>query len=84
MTKVVSPKRLCVYSNDDRPGTLNFLNMIETLVIKQSREATLDFSKVEFASAAATLLLFAIVNRAQLITSTPGRIRFKFPKKEGL
>ena len=82
MTKLVSPKRLCVYSDDDRPATLRFLNMIDTIVIKRDGEVTVDLSKVEFASAAATVLLFAIVNRAQLITKVQNQIRFKFPKKE--
>ncbi|HDG1685459.1 TPA: hypothetical protein PFE28_001391 [Kluyvera cryocrescens] len=82
MTKLVSPKRLCVYSNDDRPATLNFLNMIDIIVLKREGELSIDLSKVEYASAAATVLLFAIVNRAQLMTKIQSQIRFKFPKKE--
>lgn len=82
MTKLVSPKRLCVYSDEDRSATLKFLNMIDTIVIKRNGEITVDLSKVEYASAAATVLLFAIVNRAQLITKVQSQIRFKFPKKE--
>ncbi|WP_142966295.1 hypothetical protein [Klebsiella aerogenes] len=82
MTKLVCPKRFCVYVDDDRPATLNFLNMIDVIVLKRDGEITIDLSKVEYASAAATVLLFAIVNRAQLITKVQSKIRFKFPKKE--
>lgn len=82
MTTLICPKNFCIYSDDDRAAVLNFLNMIDTLVVKQERDTTIDLSKVEYASAAATVLLFAIVNRAQLLTQSPGIIRFKFPKKE--
>ncbi|EOG8130228.1 hypothetical protein G3W18_10600 [Klebsiella pneumoniae] len=82
MTKLVCPKRLCVYSDDDRLATLNFLKMIDLIVIKNDGELTIDLSSVDYASAAATVLLFAIVSRAQLLTKSPGKIRFKFPKKE--
>ncbi|AVR03728.1 hypothetical protein RJ492_000506 [Pluralibacter gergoviae] len=82
MTILVCPRRLCVYSDEDRPATLNFLNMIDVVVLKRDSELTIDLSKVEYASASATVLLFAIVNRAQLIAKVQSQIRFKFPKKE--
>ncbi|MDU1378946.1 hypothetical protein [Klebsiella michiganensis] len=82
MTKLVCPKRLCVYSDDDRPATLNFLKMIDVIVVKNNGEITIDFTSVDYASAAATVLLFAIVSRAQLLTKNPSKLRFKFPKKE--
>lgn len=82
MTKLTSPKTLCVYSDEHRPATLNFLNFIDVVAVKNENELTIDLSKVVYASAAATVLLFAIVSRAQLITKVQSRIRFKFPKKE--
>lgn len=82
MTKLTSPKTLCVYSDEHRPATLNFLNFIDVVAVKNEHELTIDLSKVVYASAAATVLLFAIVSRAQLITKVQSRIRFKFPKKK--
>ncbi|WP_234015212.1 hypothetical protein [Cronobacter dublinensis] len=76
------PKKLCIYSMDSRSDTLKFLNTIDTYVLGNHRAIFLDFSDVEFASAAASLLLFAIINRAQLMTGQPKLIRFKWPKKE--
>ena len=82
MTKLVCPKTLCVYSDEHRSATLNFLNMIDVIAVKNANEVTIDLSQVVYATAAATVLLFAIVNRAQLLTKVQSRIRFKFPKKE--
>lgn len=76
------PKRICIYDERSRPQTLNFLNDIDNLVLIKRKPISLDFSEVEYASAAASLLLFAIVNRAQLMTRQPELIRFKWPKKE--
>lgn len=50
--------------------------------VKHGRKLEIDLSKVRFASAAASLLFFAVVNRAQLLTGDPHLIRFKWPKKE--
>ncbi|HEJ9180344.1 hypothetical protein I5Q47_15620 [Serratia marcescens] len=82
MTVIQAPSRLCVYSNADRSGTLNFLNLIDAIVLKQHRNVTLDLSKVSFASAAASVLFFAIVSRAQFLLEDANYIRFKWPKKE--
>lgn len=82
MTVLKSPPKLCIYSDADRPATLNFLNMIETLVLKHQSEVLIDLSDVKYASAAASVLLFAIVNRSLFITSKSNLIRFKWPKKE--
>lgn len=82
MTILDCPKRLCVYSDEDRSETLIFLKKIDVIVIKNGENLTLDFTNVEYASAAATVLLFAIVSRAQLLTKNHSALRFKFPKKE--
>ncbi|WP_297207414.1 hypothetical protein [uncultured Pluralibacter sp.] len=82
MTKLVSPKTLCVYKDEHRSATLKFLNMIDVTAVKNANEVTIDLSEVVYATAAATVLLFAIVNRAQLLVQVQSRIRFKFPKKE--
>ncbi|MCZ3383857.1 hypothetical protein O3S68_16355 [Kosakonia sp. SOY2] len=76
------PSKLCIYMPDTIAETLKFLNSIDNFVLIKQVPIYLDFSKVKFASAAASLLLFAIVNRAQLMTGQPNLIRFKWPKKE--
>ncbi len=80
--RVPVPKKICIYEIDSRPETLKFLNNIDNLVLVERKAIALDFSEVEFASAAASLLLFAIINRAQLMTRQPELFRFKWPKKE--
>jgi hypothetical protein len=82
MTVLKAPSRLCIYSNADRPATLNFLNLIDSIVLKQHRNVTIDLSKVSFASAAASVLFFAIVNRAQFLLKDANYIRFRWPKRE--
>lgn len=82
MTVLVPPEHFCIYSKESRYGTLRFLNAIETLSVKQGKRLEVHLDKVTFASAAASLLFFAIVNRAQLLTSDPNIIKFKWPKKE--
>ncbi|HBQ3047436.1 TPA: hypothetical protein ACH27V_005862 [Klebsiella quasipneumoniae subsp. similipneumoniae] len=82
MTVLAPPTEICIYSDEYRPGTLQFLNFIETMGVKHGRKLEIDLSKVRFASAAASLLFFAVVNRAQLLTGDPHLIRFKWPKKE--
>ncbi len=82
MTTLVPPQKFCIYSDDSRAGTLNFINSIESIGVKNNGKVTVDLSKVKYASAAASVLFFAIVNRAQLITKDPHFIRFIWPKKD--
>lgn len=82
MTTLVPPAKFCIYSDESRAGTLNFINSIESIGIKNKSKITVDLSKVKFASAAASVLFFAIVNRAQFLTDDPNFIRFKWPKKD--
>lgn len=82
MTTLVPPTKFCIYSADSRAGTLRFINSIESIGVKKNGKVTVDLSKVKYASAAASVLFFAIVNRAQFLTQDPNFIRFKWPKKE--
>lgn len=76
------PAEICIYSDHYRSDTLKFLNSIEKMGVEQRLKLEIDLSEVRYASAAASLLFFAIVNRAQLLTRDPNLIRFKLPKKE--
>lgn len=60
---------------------MNFINSIESIGVKNKGRVIVDLSKVKFASAAASVLFFAIVNRAQFLTRDPNFIRFKWPKR---
>ncbi|MFS2060001.1 hypothetical protein [Kosakonia cowanii] len=82
MTPKVAPIKFCIYSDDSRAETLKFINKIEEIGVKNRSKLTVDLSNVKFASAAASLLLFAIVNRAQFLTKDPNLVRFIWPKKE--
>lgn len=82
MTTLVPPTKFCIYSDDSRAGTLKFINSIESIGVKNKGKVTVDLSKVKFASAAASVLFFAIVNRAQFLTKDPNFIRFVWPKKD--
>ena len=82
MTTLTAPPKLCIYSEDSRASTLNFLNFIDHHVILQNSDLTVDLSMVKDATAAASVLLFAIVNRAQFFAKNSKVIRFIWPKKD--
>jgi hypothetical protein len=65
----------------ERGATLNFLNTIDTKLLVHEDSIILDLTKVEFATAAASLLMFAIINRAQLLRNDANVVRFRFPSK---
>ncbi|MEI2683826.1 hypothetical protein [Erwinia aphidicola] len=81
--KVLSaPQKLCIYSDDSRYQTLVFLKDIDNEGILRKNKIEIHLDKVQFASAAASLLFFAIVNRAQLLTKDPNLFKFRWPKKD--
>jgi hypothetical protein len=77
-----SPDSLCIYSDLTKLTTLNFLSRLNNSLFLDKQLITLDLSKVTWASAAASLILFSIVNRAQLVRGNPYCIRFIFPNKD--
>lgn len=66
----------------ERALTLKFLNKIETFIIVENRPIQIDFSNIKIITASVSLLLFAIVNRNQLVTENMELIRFRFPNKK--
>ncbi|MEP9011476.1 MULTISPECIES: hypothetical protein [Enterobacter cloacae complex] len=82
MEPIEAPESLCIYSGLHRRDSLSFLNRIEVLAVNEGKRVEIDLTKVVYASAAASLLFFAIVSRAQLLTGDPHIFRFKFPKKD--
>lgn len=82
MKVLVAPRKLCIYADDSRYETLVFLKEIDKEGVLNSKKIEIHLDKVEFASAAASLLFFAIVNRAQLLTEDPNLFKFRWPKKD--
>ncbi|WP_449576934.1 hypothetical protein [Lelliottia nimipressuralis] len=82
MTTIQAPKRLCIYNDTDRKPTLRFLNLVDNTINSGRGEVVVDFTHLEFAGAAASVRLFAIVNRAYFVKKSSNFIRFLWPRKE--
>jgi hypothetical protein len=81
MPTLIAPKSLCIYNNANRPKTIKFLSDIDLISVNDKSRYVIDLSGVEYAGAAASVLLFAKINRAQLRYKNPNLFRFKWPKK---
>lgn len=81
MKIVRAPERICIYEISSRLQTLSFLNDVETLFVIEKTNIVIDLTKTDYASAAASLLFFAIINRAYFLSQRNNQIRFLFPKK---
>lgn len=82
MTTLKAPKRLCIYTDTDRRATLNFLNFLDNALSSGRVEVVLDFTDVDYAGAAASVRLFAVISRAYFVKKNSNFIRFIWPKKE--
>ncbi|WP_417707148.1 hypothetical protein [Rheinheimera aquimaris] len=80
-TVIRAPEELCIYSNLTRTETLNFLNKIDSKLLILQELIIVDLSSVKLATAAASLLLFAVINRAQLLLEDTNIVRFRLPNK---
>jgi len=78
---IAAPTNLCIYDEYAVTETLSFLNVLDTSLIKKNELLRVDLSKTTNATAAASLLFFAIVNRAQLISEKSSIVQFTFPKR---
>ncbi|QYJ72427.1 hypothetical protein K0H59_05050 [Shewanella sp. FJAT-51649] len=83
--QIESPQHLCVYlinqsSIDTVKKTLNFFTIISNVCLVKGRELHIDFSKLQFFSAAASVLLFAEITRVQLVTNNHDVITFTLPE----
>ncbi|CAD5544056.1 hypothetical protein ACOJFZ_003907 [Salmonella enterica subsp. enterica serovar Montevideo] len=82
MELLISPKRLCLYNDSDRRVTAKFLNSVDNTLARASGQVVIDFSTVEYAGAAASVRLFAIISRAYFMAFGTSSLRFIWPKKE--
>ncbi|MCI1678990.1 MAG: hypothetical protein LKK36_14975 [Ewingella americana] len=76
-----APPNLCIYQPKLRYETLNFIREIDRVIYKQGSNVKVDLTEVTFASAAASVLLFAVLSRAQFLMGDSLLIRILLPKK---
>lgn len=77
-----APSHLCIYTSKYRFQTLTYIKKIANVIHTQnSHSVHIDLSRVVFASAAASVLLFAVLNRAQLLIGEELFIRVSLPRK---
>jgi hypothetical protein len=85
VTRIVlkPPDNFCFeYSDANKILLLGFFNKIDQYTILEQKMILLDLSNVISATATASLLLFAFVNRSQLLTNDPNLIQFKLPTRK--
>ena len=82
VTIIKAPKVMCVYDDLRRDGTLNLLRKIDRLAYQNQQPVKIDLREVHYATAAASLLLFAFVNRAQLYWRQARLVTIIPPKKD--
>ncbi|WP_109128706.1 hypothetical protein [Aggregatibacter segnis] len=76
ITVCYAPEALCLYEIKYIPSTLNFISKIYDLV-QSSNRVILDFSRTKTITAAASVVLFAHVNRIQLFRNNPNLFVFR-------
>ncbi len=77
--RVVAPERLCIYEAELREKTYNFIANLNRVSVKSGYPILVDLSQVVEITAAASVLLFATTNTAQLWYNNINQITFKFP-----
>ncbi|MDN2661819.1 hypothetical protein OW492_00340 [Psychromonas sp. 14N.309.X.WAT.B.A12] len=75
---LTAPQTLCIYS-DEIVETLNYLTIIGDFTINKNQPLHLDFSELENLTAAASVMLFAEITRAQLATNKHDIITLSLP-----
>ncbi|MEY0595850.1 hypothetical protein AB7309_21210 [Providencia manganoxydans] len=75
------PETLCIYSHEHRLNTLKFFNNIQDEIHKENVKVHINLSEVKRATAAASLLFFAIITRAKLNFNDGKKVRFTWPIK---
>lgn len=76
------PARFCINVEKDRELTLSYIRDVIDSLHSKNLSVHIDLTDVKFASAAASVLLFAVLNRAYFVLGASMRLRFTFPKKE--
>ncbi|MDE8742531.1 hypothetical protein PZA20_11935 [Pectobacterium polaris] len=77
-----APERFCINSEKLRSSSLSFIGNVIFRLHNDTAPLTIDLSDVKFASAAASVLLFAVINRAYFVLEGKAIPRIIQPKKE--
>lgn len=80
LLRFAAPKLLCIYDEEGKHTTLQFLKKLDSALRDTDAQILIDLSLVELASASASVILFAFINRAQLLSDNPSNIRIMLPK----
>ncbi|WP_337228459.1 hypothetical protein [Proteus faecis] len=75
------PSVICIYKVQYKNETLKFFNKIERLLYEENKRIQIDLSKVEKTTAMASVLFFAIINRAQITLNDSKIVQFIWPQK---
>ncbi|MDU3898480.1 MAG: hypothetical protein E7G69_18555, partial [Enterobacter sp.] len=76
------PEMLCITDSTYREDSLCYIRDIIDSLHTKRLAVHIDLSQIKYASAAASVLLFAVLNRAYFVIGQRLRVRFTFPKKE--
>lgn len=80
--KILLDKPLCLYKESYIEHTMLKLREVNDSAYRFGQNVEIDLSEIPFISAAASLLLFAIVNRAQLCLRDEQTIRITLPTRK--
>ncbi|MCU7974904.1 hypothetical protein L5M43_06375 [Shewanella sp. SW36] len=83
--KIDSPQQLCIYligpdTVEKVRKTLNFFATISKICLVRREKLHIDFSNLQNFTAAASVLLFSEITRAQLVTEIADVVTFTLPK----
>lgn len=81
MSTLSAPEKICIYTDEDRPKTIKFLKDVQEEAFFYERNMVVDLRDVQYASAAASTLMFAVVNSIQLLRKDANSIKFLMPVK---
>lgn len=82
MDKVVVDHDLCIYREGNMMQTMKKLIEINNIAYVYRRDIEIDLTQIKLVTAAASLLLFAIVNRAQLCARPDQIVKFLLPSRK--
>lgn len=79
---IEAPKTICIYDPSTTRNTYEFFNRVMKVSAMGRIPVTLDLSNVTTITAAASVLLFAVVNTCQLHSGNQNAVRCNFPRSK--
>lgn len=77
MREIIAPRKICLYRDETMLSTLFFLQQIYESTENGTKYVTINFNLTEEITAAASVVLFAHINRIQLISKNPAIFTFR-------